>query len=157
MSATTMKPRSMTTVSTLMSAALAVAVLAFAPVAAHARVVHFASDLDTAKEVPPHTTDGAGTLKASYDTVSKAFDYEITYQNLTGPAVAAHFHGPALAGHNAPPVLPIAPDALASPIHGHVVLTGDQAKDLLAGKWYFNVHTKTNPGGEIRAQVLKAD
>jgi hypothetical protein len=28
-------------------------------------------------------------------------------------------------------------------------------KDLVAGKWYFNIHTAANPGGEIRGQIEK--
>jgi hypothetical protein len=42
-----------------------------------------------------------------------------------------------------------------SPIDGTATLTADQVKDLLAGKWYFNVHTAQNPGGEIRGQIEK--
>ena len=33
--------------------------------------------------------------------------------------------------------------------------TPEQAADLEAGKWYFNVHTEKNKGGEIRGQVMK--
>ena len=29
-----------------------------------------------------------------------------------------------------------------------------QVTDLMAGKWYVNVHTAKNPGGEIRGQAL---
>ena len=34
-------------------------------------------------------------------------------------------------------------------------LTDAQASDLMAGKWYFNIHTAANKGGEIRGQVTK--
>jgi len=34
-------------------------------------------------------------------------------------------------------------------------LTDTQAADLLAGKWYFNIHTEANRPGEIRGQVTK--
>ncbi len=34
-------------------------------------------------------------------------------------------------------------------------LTDAQAADLKAGKWYFNIHTEKNKGGEIRGQVMK--
>jgi hypothetical protein len=26
----------------------------------------------------------------------------------------------------------------------------------MAGKWYYNVHTKEHPGGEIRGQIMPA-
>jgi hypothetical protein len=44
---------------------------------------------------------------------------------------------------------------VASPIKGTATLTDAQAADLAAGKWYFNVHTEANKGGEIRGQVTK--
>jgi hypothetical protein len=45
--------------------------------------------------------------------------------------------------------------SLPSPIKGKEVLTPEQMADLQSGKWYFNVHTKANPGGEIRGQLGK--
>jgi hypothetical protein len=41
-----------------------------------------------------------------------------------------------------------------SPIKGSATLTAAQAADLLAGKWYVNLHTAANGGGEIRGQAL---
>ncbi|MBW8748306.1 MAG: CHRD domain-containing protein, partial [Acidobacteria bacterium] len=42
-----------------------------------------------------------------------------------------------------------------SPLEGTATLSQEQTKDLLDGKWYFNLHTAANPGGEIRGQVVK--
>jgi len=36
---------------------------------------------------------------------------------------------------------------------GCATLTDAHAADLEAGKYYVNVHTKDDPGGEIRGQV----
>jgi len=51
--------------------------------------------------------------------------------------------------------VPITGD-LTSPITGSASVTDAQAADLRAGKWYVNVHTAANPGGEIRGQVVPA-
>jgi hypothetical protein len=128
------------------------ALLAFAP-AAFAEVQNYSAVLNAASEVPPVDSKGNGTLTATYDTTSKKFTYTVAYKDLTGPATAAHFHGPADAKANAGVVVP-AKDA-ATPIKGEATLTDAQAADLQAGKWYFNVHTAANKGGEIRGQVMK--
>ena len=70
-------------------------------------------------------------------------------------AVVGHvFHGPADAKTNAGVVVPVK-EMSASPLKGEATLTDAQAADLQAGKWYFNVHTAANKGGEIRGQVMK--
>jgi hypothetical protein len=50
-------------------------------------------------------------------------------------------------------VVPLA-GKMSSPVNGSATLTAEQVTDLMAGKWYLNVHTAGNPGGEIRGQVV---
>jgi hypothetical protein len=38
-----------------------------------------------------------------------------------------------------------------------VTLTDAQMNDLEAGKWYANVHTEANKGGEIRGQMVRGN
>jgi len=38
---------------------------------------------------------------------------------------------------------------------GAATLTDTQAEDLMAGKWYVNIHTATYKAGEIRGQLTK--
>jgi hypothetical protein len=110
--------------------------------------------LDGASEVPPTTSAGKGTADIDYDAASKKLTWKVTYSGLSGPATAAHFHGPAEAGKNAGVAVAI-PGATASPAEGSATLTDAQAADLMAGKYYVNVHTAANPAGEIRGQVTK--
>lgn len=97
------------------------------------------------------TSTGKGTGTFTYDPATHTLSYNVTYEGLTGPAMAAHIHGPAEPGANGPPVVPFA--NAASPITGTAVLTDAQAADLAAGKYYVNVHTAANKGGEIRGQI----
>ncbi len=110
--------------------------------------------LDGKTEVPPNTSAGTGTADIDYDAASKKLSWKVTYSGLSGPATAAHFHGPAEAGKNAGVAVPIA-NPNTSPIEGSATLTEAQAADLAAGKYYVNIHTAANPGGEIRGQVTK--
>ena len=110
--------------------------------------------LSGASEVPANTSAGKGAADIDYDAATKKMSWKLTYSGLTGPATAAHFHGPAEAGNNAGVALAI-PNATTSPVEGSATLTDAQAADLVAGKYYVNVHTAANPGGEIRGQVTK--
>jgi hypothetical protein len=110
--------------------------------------------LSGATEVPANTSTGKGAADIDYDAATKKMSWKLTYSGLTGPATAAHFHGPAEAGKNAGVALAI-PNATSSPTEGSATLTDAQAADLTAGKYYINVHTAANPGGEIRGQVTK--
>lgn len=98
------------------------------------------------------TSSGKGAGTFTYDPATHMLTYNVTHEGLTGPAMAAHIHGPADPGANAPPVVPFA--SATSPISGTATLTDAQAADLAAGKWYVNVHTAANRGGEIRGQIV---
>jgi hypothetical protein len=136
-------------------AAAALSAVLFTGGTSFAAVVNYTADMKASSEVPPNDSKGTGAVTATFDTASKKFTYSATYAGLSGPATAAHFHGPAAVGVNATPVLPVPPAALASPIKGEATLTDAQAEDLAAGKWYFNVHTAAHPGGELRGQAMK--
>jgi hypothetical protein len=110
--------------------------------------------LDGKSEVPPTTSTATGTADIDYDAATKKLSWKLTYTGLTGPAKAAHFHGPAEVGKNAGVEVAI-PGATSSPAEGSATLTDAQAADLAGGKLYVNVHTEANPGGEIRGQVTK--
>ncbi|MBQ0929092.1 CHRD domain-containing protein [Ideonella sp. 3Y2] len=108
--------------------------------------------LSGASEVPNVMSDATGTVDASLEPDSRVLTWRISYSGLSGPVTAAHFHGPAMAGQNAAPVVPIG-GPLLSPIMGRATLTPSQAADLIAGKWYLNLHTTAHPNGEARGQV----
>ena len=111
----------------------------------------FRTTLSAAAEVPPNASNATGTLDATFDKSTSTLRWTLNYAGLSGPVTAAHFHGPAMAGANAGVAVPI-PNAV-SPNAGSATLTPAQVADLMAGKWYVNVHTAAHPGGEIRGQL----
>lgn len=121
---------------------------------AWAATVNYTATLDGKSEVPPNDTNGTGHLSATYDTLTKAFDWKVDYQGLTGPATAAHFHAPAPKGKNADVAIPVT-GSLASPMQGKTTLTDAQAKALDSGEMYFNIHTAAHKPGEIRGWLEK--
>jgi len=141
----------------LRSVLAGLACAAFAVAApARAETVTLKASLNPSNEVPPAKGNGTGEVTATYDTASKRLAWKGTYSGLTGPATMAHFHGPAGPGKNAGMALPIFAGAAAkSPFAGIATLTDSQARQLLAGEWYVNVHTRANTAGEIRGQLAK--
>ena len=133
---------------------LAAVSLALVATPALAAPMTYKADLTSASEVPPNTSGGKGAIEATYDPATKELTWKGSYSGLTGPELMAHFHGPAAVGANAGVVVPV--DAKAASFEGKATLTEAQAADLVAGKWYFNVHTEMNKGGEIRGQLAPA-
>jgi len=113
----------------------------------------FTATMSGGQEVPPTTSPGTGTASVTLDP-DGTLHWTVSYQNLTGPAMVAHFHGPATPGLNAGVAVNIGGTAPANPMQGSAHLNPTQVADLVAGRWYVNVHTAANPNGEIRGQVV---
>jgi CHRD domain len=145
------------TTPTFLRTAIIASALALSSIATQAATIALKADLKASSEVPPKDSAGKGTLTATFNTDTNELKYHVEFSGLTGPVAAAHFHGPAAEGVNAKPQVPIKTSPISSPLEGSATLTPEQAKDLIDGKWYFNLHTSANPGGEIRGQVLKAN
>ncbi len=137
---------------------LAATVLAL-PVCAWAEIHAFVGlPLTPTQETTAPTSTGIGSVTALYDTGTKVLMYSIVYQLNAGSTVtAAHFHGPAALGANASVAigLPTTPTGNAGKATGTVTLSAAQETDLLAGRWYFNLHSTLAGGGELRAQMIE--
>jgi hypothetical protein len=113
----------------------------------------FSAQMTSMNEVPPVPGSATGRVDAVLNKNTNLLRWRLSYSGLTGQPTMGHFHGPAVVGLNAPVVVPFA-GPLASPISGQATLTPAQAADLLAGRWYANVHTAAHPAGEIRGQMI---
>jgi hypothetical protein len=112
---------------------------------------------------------GAGI---SYDDVANLLDIHIGwgsgngFTNLSGNATGHHIHGPTanggVAGFTQNASIRIGLDSLAGynssatsgGFNGTITLDATQEAELLAERYYLNVHTGTNGGGEIRGQMM---
>jgi hypothetical protein len=113
----------------------------------------FAADaltLSGAQEVPPTTSAATGT-----SSITVAADKTVTGSVMvTGlAATAAHIHQ-AKKGVNGGVIVPLVKSGDNTfNVPAGTKLTDPQYAAFQAGELYVNVHTKANPGGEIRAQL----
>jgi hypothetical protein len=124
---------------------------------AQAAPVAFTVPLTGDQQVPPVQTSGSGTANLTYDAGTRVVTWNITFSGLSSQATMAHFHGPAAAGKNAGVKVWLSQKGnmeVSSPLSGQATLSPDDAKVFEAGEMYINVHTKNNPDGEIRGQVM---
>lgn len=129
----------------------------------------FVATLSGAKSRPtPITTTASGTATFTYVGDIKTLFYRIDVANIDS-VFLAHIHGPADTGHTAGVVLnlwlgpvkgPGFSGTLAQGVGGDLGAPANMTLDSLLvlmrnGNAYVNVHTRANPAGEIRGQVVK--
>ena len=107
-----------------------------------------------------------------YDDVTNLLVIQIgwgsgfSFTDLTGTATVGHVHGPtpsvppASFNEAVPPLIGLDdkagwnPSASNGSFIGSVIVPEANEADLFAGRLYINIHTMTNPGGEIRGNLI---
>jgi hypothetical protein len=121
-----------------------------------ATTIRIAAAMNSADERPVPSGDVANARGAFAATVTKtdtgaSLAWTLTFNNLSGPATAAHIHI-AERGTPGPVVVP-----LCAPCTSGATGTANINATVLAAiqndRAYVNVHTRQNPAGEIRDQV----
>lgn len=126
----------------------------------------FQASLSGNQEVPPNTSTSKGWawFKPTGNTVS----YKVNATGISGVSMA-HIHG-AKVGENGDPIAMLQIKEANGPVvaEGNITssdlmgsLAGKSISDLVtkmqSGETYVNVHTSTNPNGEIRGQIGTAN
>jgi hypothetical protein len=115
----------------------------------------FAVLLDGSQEVPPVTTSASGTASVILNPdATVTFDETVTGMTPT----AAHFHnGAAGAAGGVVKNTTLTNNTTSgtwSSTDATQPLTDILLRELIKGRLYLNVHSSTNPGGEIRGQAV---
>ena len=146
----------------------AVAVLLGATTQAQAQTIRLTATLSGANETPGVLTGAAGFAEVYLNMADRSVNYRINIFNMPTRTTAGHFHvgGPGLAG---PVVVDLAPPGVTDdfslsgsaspsslrPRADQGILTWDDFIQALAGgQVYVNIHSTTNPGGEVRGQLI---
>ena len=106
--------------------------------------------------MPPVQTTATGTAELTYDPATRVLTWNLNYSGLSGPATMAHFHGPADAGKNGPPVIWLSPKG--SPVQ--VPVKGEADTDPRAGAAVFRrrvVHQRPHAGSSGRRNPRPGD
>lgn len=116
--------------------------------------------LSGAQEVPAVSTTGTGTAEISYDPSMKMITYKITWQlgNASATTTNMHFHGSDTGSDTVSSGVALAITGFSTGSSGtlngmSVALTDAQETQLLAGKWYVNIHSSTFGSGELRGNI----
>lgn len=105
------------------------------------------------QENPPVTTTAKGYGFASIDFPNlDTVTYLVVYSGIT--PTSAHIHRGAV-GLNGPVIAPLVPVAnLPGVYSGRVAINDQNLTSFFKDDLYFNIHSTTNPGGEIRGQIV---
>jgi CHRD domain len=168
-----MRRRSVLLAISVLAAGLLVASLA----GAAAEKKNFKADLDGYNEAPAVSSNGFGTFRAMIDDDAQTITYELSYGGLNSAALFAHIHlgqrnvnggvSAFLCGGGDKPACPAGTGAeeTVSGVIDAADVIGPAGQGIAPGEFdelvrairarvtYANVHSSTQPGGEIRDQL----
>lgn len=159
--------------------ALAGIALAVSTAVAPATIFNYTASLDGPSESPANASPATGFGTASYDNVARTLTLNISFSGLTGTTTASHIHGPTVNPFTGTAGVVLTPGNLPSfPLgvtsgsysqvldlslassyptafitaNGGTTLGAENAimSAMAAGKTYWNIHSTTFAGGEIR-------
>lgn len=110
------------------------------------------ADLDGAAALPSNSEPATGDVLGTYDLATHVLKFQARFISLSGQATNARFHGPAAFDRTGGATVAAARPS-ARLVVGSAWLDDEAERDLLAGRWYFNVTTVKHPEGEIRGMV----
>lgn len=134
-------------------AAIALAISAIPSASAGGRPL--TADLSSANEVPPNGSGASGTAALTLNQGRGEICVDIETSGVTGTVVAGHIHN-APAGVNGPVVVNLGVTSAQ-----FSACISDVDRDLVKAiaqdpaSYYVNIHTTTNPPGEVRGQLAK--
>ena len=121
---------------------------------------HSTVTLSGAQETPAIISSGTGSAKLTFDPTLKTITYTLTWTLGSPTATTANMHI-----HGAEDGTDMKSSGVVMGITGFSttntgtisgttrVLTDVEVNQLLAGKWYLNIHSSTVPGGELRGNI----
>lgn len=113
-------------------------------------LVQLGATMTGREQVPPvYGSEATGTATFSLDALGSTLQYEVTH-TVAAPT-GAHLHL-GIAGEGGEVMLPLA----VSPgvLSGTLRLTSEQARHVVEGRVYVDIHSADHPDGEIRGQVV---
>jgi hypothetical protein len=113
----------------------------------------FKNSLTGSQVVPPASPAGTAIGTAAVDHAAKTLAVAVNTIGITGTEAHIHEAEPGLIG---PMIFPLAQTSAASGIWiAKVSLSDTQLSAIMAGNYYFDVHSVAVPGGEVRGQIAQ--
>jgi hypothetical protein len=139
--------------------ALALAAVDGAAARSQATTIRIVGNMAAANEVPAPKGDvssarGTFTATLTKSATGASMAWKLEFSNLSGNAIAAHLHVAAV-GVAGPVRVPLCAPC-SSGVSGTKDIDASMLDSIQSGNAYVNVHTPTNPAGEIRDQIAIA-
>ena len=118
----------------------------------------YTATLNGNQQVPSVSTSATGGGSVLLNQAENLITVNLNFVGLSSAANAAHIHGAATVGVNAGVLFDFSSGVIGA-TGGNIpeqtfAITPSQVADLKAGLYYFNIHTGSFGGGEIRGQIL---